>query len=435
MVVDGPVEYGFVSQQVVYDLQDIGNWKVRADAIETLQGLVEDLQDTRTVMASLPEFVRFLTTLLSDPNFKISLTTTQIFGVLVGKIGKDFEPYIDSIMPSLVEKLGDNKIVVRQANIKVLSKLVQVLDTGEMLQSLMGAMGHKNWRVREELVNLIIQAMLTCQSSTLVYMELAEALIGAVGDSKDKVRAVALEGVAVVAGAIGTQGVMQVVSDVGAPGDVRRMVQERLSPQGVVQAAMMPVINSDGLVEHPMLTGGGFSRPGTSMTSPQPGGSYSEMSAYASDHSGELPSPTGLDGRRVSGSSVGAGRERKPGSGAGAAAHSQIPWEVPAPRARTVHGRQRPPSGDASAAGAARHSEGGADRPPSSSSVFPPQSTDDRGRDVVTPLLKRRQARSPPRVDVGMSNLSPEKGHPSSTRSEGGVYSFYGDLDRHGGPL
>jgi hypothetical protein len=39
-----PLEFGFVPGQIVRDLGEIGNWKVRADAIETLQRLVGSIR-------------------------------------------------------------------------------------------------------------------------------------------------------------------------------------------------------------------------------------------------------------------------------------------------------------------------------------------------------------------------------------------------------
>ena len=52
--------------------------------------------------------------LLADPNFKMSLTTLQIWDVLVTKVGRDARPVIPVVVPTLVRKLGDSKIVVRQ---------------------------------------------------------------------------------------------------------------------------------------------------------------------------------------------------------------------------------------------------------------------------------------------------------------------------------
>ena len=57
-------------------------------------------------------------------------------------------------MPGLIDKLGDNKIVVRQANTRVLKMLMEVLRPRAVLEGLSGALLHSNWRVREEAVNM-----------------------------------------------------------------------------------------------------------------------------------------------------------------------------------------------------------------------------------------------------------------------------------------
>ena len=114
-----PLEFGFVPEGTITALCDLGNWKVRADAIEKLHRLVLDLPDGAPVLPTLPEFVGFLNKLLADPNFKISLTTLQIWDALVGKVGRDARPVIPAVVPTLVKKLGDAKIVVRQANMRV----------------------------------------------------------------------------------------------------------------------------------------------------------------------------------------------------------------------------------------------------------------------------------------------------------------------------
>jgi hypothetical protein len=97
-------------------------FQIRADAIENLQAVVRDLRrsDVSKVQPFLPDFVRFINKLLADPNFKISLTALQILGTFVDKVDIEIKPYVSSLMPSLVEKLGDIKSTVRQTNIKVL---------------------------------------------------------------------------------------------------------------------------------------------------------------------------------------------------------------------------------------------------------------------------------------------------------------------------
>ncbi len=101
--------FGFVPHHVVQDLQDIGNWKVRAarrpqfgawwhartrevntlhcmrshcsqlraSAIDNLHRALRDVPERTSISgAALEEFVAFLCTLIADPNFKIAVSST-----------------------------------------------------------------------------------------------------------------------------------------------------------------------------------------------------------------------------------------------------------------------------------------------------------------------------------------------------------------------
>ena len=60
-------------------------------------------------------------------------------------------------MPGLIDKLGDNKVAVRQANGKLLAVLIDVLQPAVVLDALSPALMHGNWKVREAAVNIFIQ--------------------------------------------------------------------------------------------------------------------------------------------------------------------------------------------------------------------------------------------------------------------------------------
>lgn len=60
-------------------------------------------------------------------------------------------------MPGLIDKLGDNKVAVRQANGKLLAVLMSVLQPATVLDALSPALMHGNWKVREAAVNIFIQ--------------------------------------------------------------------------------------------------------------------------------------------------------------------------------------------------------------------------------------------------------------------------------------
>lgn len=60
-------------------------------------------------------------------------------------------------MPGIIDKLGDNKVVVRQANIRLLDELMQVLPPGVVLDAFLPALSHGNLKIREQAVNTITQ--------------------------------------------------------------------------------------------------------------------------------------------------------------------------------------------------------------------------------------------------------------------------------------
>ena len=61
-----------------------------------------------------------------------------------------------AIVPSLVEKFTDSKIIVRTANLKCLRVLMAATSPRLVLEQLGSGMVHASWRVREEIVNTII---------------------------------------------------------------------------------------------------------------------------------------------------------------------------------------------------------------------------------------------------------------------------------------
>lgn len=65
-----------------------------------------------------------------------------------------------TIIPTLMEKFSDSKVLVRSANLKVLKKLMLATSAHKVLELLEAGMTHTNWRVREEVVNTIIMVRL-----------------------------------------------------------------------------------------------------------------------------------------------------------------------------------------------------------------------------------------------------------------------------------
>ena len=75
-----------------------------------------------------------------------------------------------AVIPSLLEKLADSKVIVRSAVMRVLQKLMVAASARVVLELLAPGLHHSNWRVREEVVNVLIivstRICYTCDSQS-----------------------------------------------------------------------------------------------------------------------------------------------------------------------------------------------------------------------------------------------------------------------------
>ncbi|KAL0024777.1 hypothetical protein WJX79_006104 [Trebouxia sp. C0005] len=237
------MEFGFVSSQVVKELEEIGNWKARSAAVDKLYSALQRVQDKDVLLPTLSKLLRFLSILGEDANFKISLSTMQILADLALKLKADIRPYLGDIMPGLIDKLGDNKVAVRQANSKLLAVLMDVLQPGVVLDALSPALMHGNWRVREAAVNIIIQALLTHSEAEFDFPRIVSVLVRALHDDNPRVVTVAIEALAVVHHLIGDDIHALLVAS-GAS------VSSRLMLAGRFASTNLPGLKADGAVEH-----------------------------------------------------------------------------------------------------------------------------------------------------------------------------------------
>jgi hypothetical protein len=66
----------------------------RANGIDRLHKALLDVRSGTVLLPELPQFVAFLRSLVQDPNFKIALSSLNILGELVSKVGLDIEPHV-----------------------------------------------------------------------------------------------------------------------------------------------------------------------------------------------------------------------------------------------------------------------------------------------------------------------------------------------------
>ena len=280
-VMSGAMEFGFVPSETVSALHDLGNWKVRADAIERLSACVSDLAPGgRAALPRINEFVAFLNKLLGDPNFKISLTTLQIWETLLEKLGKQARPAVEVVVPTLVKKLGDSKSVVKEANMRALNSLYRVLpeDTVHAIFSVYDGGGKFSRersipregpalaRLKEDAICALMRAMLNADRfphPDVSNAEIVSRLVAAASaneqgkgfdDSKTdlkRARATAVEAIALVHASLGKDETWRLV-DNAKNGQGRKECGANLRWQLTTrfEDARVARLSREGLIEH-----------------------------------------------------------------------------------------------------------------------------------------------------------------------------------------
>lgn len=242
----------YLPPRIMAKLKD-ADWRLKEAGIAELQNWLDHDQNLMQMLPHLKHFIVILKALLNDSNFKVSLSCLQLFGTIIDKLGTKIEPTLELLVNALGSKLGDNKNVIKQTTMQVFKKLMQNVSPEEVIRFLEGNLKHRNSRVREEALNVIIAALLTFPSNKFDLPQITSYVAPALVDPKSRVRHAALEVFAVISQLMGPRNLQPLVSTVdnielymGGDG-VMAAVQARLARR------QLPKLNSDGLVEYAVL--------------------------------------------------------------------------------------------------------------------------------------------------------------------------------------
>ncbi|RKO84155.1 armadillo-type protein, partial [Blyttiomyces helicus] len=339
----GSTEFGFIPSVLVAQLRSDCDWKTRATAIENLHRCVTHAGDMAPVVPHVKPFVEFLCKLLEDHNFKIALTTLYIIGDMVAKLGSAFRPGLPAMIASLVNKFADNKIVIRQAAMKIIVQLMYIVTPKPVITHCLHHFSHDNQRVREEIVNVVTTALLTFTEYNWEFPLLVADLLTALRDVKAKVKYVTVEAYSIIAWMITPERILRLLREYGVEEETLQLLQLRFSDPTI------PQLNSEGLVEHIISRSNtGTPRPPSSvptaaeaLSGTQPGSQFrspSKSAPTALRRSGELGPPAGRPPEPVSGSegqSIAEGDESRRfwsasaarGGAPGIIRTTKMPWE------------------------------------------------------------------------------------------------------------
>ncbi|XP_072127220.1 TOG array regulator of axonemal microtubules protein 1 isoform X2 [Mobula birostris] len=243
------LEFQIIPQELYVRLLDREDYKSRTHAVEELKTVIEGFNFMALSSAAILSFVCFLSTLLDDSNFKVVHGTLEIINLLVVKLNHGVINYLKPITSATVKVLGDNKVVTKQEYMKVFMGLMKQIRPQKILDILLDNIKHKNSRVREEILNIVIASLLTFPSEDFDLPKLCHIIAPTLTDSKKKVRHAALEAFAVLASSFGSNktSLIKAVDAVELQDDgegVMAAIQARLSRR------TLPKLTPQGLVEY-----------------------------------------------------------------------------------------------------------------------------------------------------------------------------------------
>lgn len=231
-----------VPQDISSALRDIGQWRARAEAMDRLQQHVRAM--ALIPQKDVPTLVAFILSLVKDPNFKISISAMNLLSHVVRIAKSAMHDHIGTVVMPLLEKLMDGKLLMRQSAHLVFTALLKSCGPQAVLPQLVPHSSHFAWRVREELVNVYITAMLLLPATSFDWPSTARFLLDLLDDAKQRVRLAALEAFGVLASKVADSRLRNILMAIDCSPASQKQILER------ARSSELPSINSEGYVHH-----------------------------------------------------------------------------------------------------------------------------------------------------------------------------------------
>ncbi|KAJ3162018.1 hypothetical protein HDU86_005716 [Geranomyces michiganensis] len=242
--VNRDVTFGAIPAILVNELRIKSDWRKRSMAMDNLLRYISSIGEIDPVVPHLSDFVEFMRTLMEDPHFRIAMTALQAFGELIAKAGPEMQRALPASTTCLVKRLGDNKLALRQAAAKVLIRLMRTVNPEPVLLMCLKHIGDENPKIREEVANLVANAILVFPEAGWNYLLLVSQLIDRLDDIRPRVKIATIEVFAIMSAMINSNVILTLVRDMGVNEDTIQVLELRFKDPS------LPQLNGDGLIEH-----------------------------------------------------------------------------------------------------------------------------------------------------------------------------------------
>ncbi|XP_030436919.1 CLIP-associating protein 1 isoform X34 [Gopherus evgoodei] len=150
-----------------------------------------DLEHDQTLLDKMVDGLA--TSWVNSSNYKVVLLGMDILSALVSRLQDRFKAQIGTVLPSLLDRLGDAKDSVREQDQALLLKIMeQATNPQYVWDRLLGGFKHKNFRTREGICLCLIATLNVSGAQSLTLSKIVPHICNLLGDPNSQVRDAAI---------------------------------------------------------------------------------------------------------------------------------------------------------------------------------------------------------------------------------------------------
>ncbi|XP_064419989.1 CLIP-associating protein 1a isoform X3 [Latimeria chalumnae] len=150
-----------------------------------------ELEHDQTMLDKLVDGLA--TSWVNSSNFKLALLGMDILSALVSRLQDRFKAQIGTVLPSLIDRLGDGKDQVRDQDQALLLKIMEQAAVPQYLwDRMLGGFKHKNFRTREGVCLCLIATLNVHGAQGLTLSKIVPHICNLLGDPNFQVRDAAI---------------------------------------------------------------------------------------------------------------------------------------------------------------------------------------------------------------------------------------------------
>ncbi len=202
----------FIPSSVIDMLNDKSNSSRRLSAIDEIEKNIEQASDALSD-EDLKSVVNLILISMSDAQSKVSQKGIQVMEHLVTIVGKRIAPYLPSVTLKILIKMGSNKAELKKYGMSLFNGFMKAVGPMQVLNEVENSgLHYKASRVREESINVIINALINYEKRGIQFLPIAKELVVCMTDNKPKVRLASFEAIALITSKLEDSELTEIVS-------------------------------------------------------------------------------------------------------------------------------------------------------------------------------------------------------------------------------